>query len=85
MQILKDFLEYSKYERKVKHKTIENDFTALSAFYDYLAFDGFTGKNLVLPFRKRYLKMYKTDCEDSQKKLLTIKEDLWIVLRSGMT
>jgi integrase/recombinase XerD len=74
MQILKEFLGYLKYERGLKHKTIENDFTALSAFYDFLAFDGFDIKNLVLPFRKRYLRMYKTDYSDPKKKLLTIEE-----------
>jgi integrase/recombinase XerD len=74
MQMLKEFLGYLKYERGLKHKTIENDFTALSAFYDFLAFDGFDVKNLVLPFRKRYLRMYKNDYNDPKKKLLTIEE-----------
>ena len=74
MQKLKDFLEYLKFERKLKHRTIEHEFTALSTFYDYLAFEGFNVKNLVLPFRKRYLRMYKTDYTNSIRKLLTIEE-----------
>jgi integrase/recombinase XerD len=74
MQMLKDFLGYLKDERGLKHKTIENNFTALSAFYDYLAFDGSDVKNLVLPFRKRYLRMYKTNYNDPKKRLLTIDE-----------
>jgi integrase/recombinase XerD len=74
MQMLKDFLSYLKYERKVKHNTIENNFTGISAFYDYLAFEGFNVKNIILPFRKRYLKMYKTDYSNSTKQLLTIEE-----------
>ena len=74
MEMLKDFLGYLKDERKVKHKTIENNFTAISAFYDYLAFDCFNVKNLVLPFRKRYLRMYKTDYNDPKKRLLTVEE-----------
>jgi integrase/recombinase XerD len=43
------------YDRKAKHKTVENYFSALSAFYDYLAFEGYVSSNIVLPFRRRYL------------------------------
>ncbi|MHA2408123.1 MAG: phage integrase N-terminal SAM-like domain-containing protein, partial [Candidatus Ranarchaeia archaeon] len=74
MQMLEDFLGHLKFERKVKPKTIKNNFSALSAFYDYLAFHGFADRNLVLTFRKRYLRMYKNDNSDSQRKLLTIEE-----------
>ena len=74
MQMLKDYLEHLQNERKVKHTTIEIEFSALSSFYDYLIFDGFNVKNLVLPFRKRYLRMYKTDYNGPQKKLLTVEE-----------
>lgn len=73
-QMLEDFLGYLKLERGVKQKTIENNFSALSAFYDYLTYKGITGKNLILPFRKRYLRMYKNDSEDPQRKLLTVEE-----------
>ena len=72
-QMLKSFLEYLKFERRVKHKTIENYFSALSAFYDYLIFEGITAKNIILPFRKRYLKMYKNDSEQSTRQLLSIE------------
>jgi len=74
MQMLKGFLGYLKYERGVRHKTVENNFSALSAFYDYLVFEGITNKNIILPFRKRYLKMYKKGYDDPQRKLLTIEE-----------
>ena len=73
-QALKGFLDYLKHTRSVKHKTVEQYFSALSAFYDYLAFEGITDTNKILPFRKRYLKMYKTDYDKPQKKLLTIEE-----------
>jgi len=72
--VLKDFLQYIKYERNVKHKTVENYFTALSAFYDYLAFEGLVGTNLVLPFRKRYLRQYKEGYDDPERKLLSVEE-----------
>ena len=73
-KMLEDYLSYLKFERQVKHKTIENNFSALSAFYDYLAFHGFTDRNLVLLFRKRYLRMYENNNNDSQRKLLVIEE-----------
>jgi len=72
--ILRDFLRYLKFERGAKHKTMENYFSAISAFYDYLAFEGLTGKNPILPFRRRYLKRYKEDFDDPERKLLTVEE-----------
>ncbi len=58
--VLRDFLQHIVYECGAKHKTVENYFSALSAFYDYLAFEGYVASNIILPFRKRYLKRYKT-------------------------
>jgi integrase/recombinase XerD len=72
--ILRDFLQYLIYERKAKHKTVENYFSALSAFYDYLVFEGMVKSNIILPFRKRYLKRYKNDFDNSERKLLNVEE-----------
>ena len=72
--VLKDFLQHILYERKVKHKTVENYFSALSAFYDYLTFEGLVGANMVLPFRKRYLRRYKNGYDDPERKLLSVEE-----------
>lgn len=74
VHILKDFLQYLLYKRGVKHKTLGNYFSALSAFYDYLAFEGLVNTNIVLPFRKRYLKRYKNEFDDPERKLLTVEE-----------
>jgi hypothetical protein len=52
MQVLR-FLRHAIYDRKAKHKTVENYFAVLSAFYDYLAFEGYVSSNIVLPFRRR--------------------------------
>jgi len=71
---LRDFLRYITYERKNKHKTVENYFSALSAFYDYLAFEGIANTNIILPFRKRYLRRYKNGFDDPERKLLSIEE-----------
>jgi integrase/recombinase XerD len=72
--VLRDFLHFIKYERKAKHKTIENYFSALSAFYDYLIFEGLTSTNHVLPFRKRYMRRYKDSYDDPERKLLSVEE-----------
>ena len=72
--VLKDFLEHILYYRKVKHKTVENYFSALSAFYEYLTFEGLVGTNMVLPFRKRYLRRYKDGYDDPERRLLSLEE-----------
>ena len=74
MEVLRNFLRYLRFERKTKEKTLENYFSALSAFYDYLAFEGLVSSNVILPFRKRYLRRYKNDFDDPQRKLLSVEE-----------
>jgi len=71
---LREFLYYIRYDRKASYKTLENYFSALSAFYDYLAFEGIVGTNIVLPFRKRYLRRYKDDYDDPERRLLSVEE-----------
>jgi integrase/recombinase XerD len=73
-QVLKEFLGYLKFKRRIKHKTVKEYFSALSALYDYLAFEDKVKSNIILPFRKRYLRQYKDDFEDPQRKLLSIEE-----------
>lgn len=51
--MLWDFLHFIKYERKVKNKTVENYFSALSSFFNYLVYHEVTNTNHVLVFRKR--------------------------------
>ncbi|MEM3881744.1 MAG: phage integrase N-terminal SAM-like domain-containing protein, partial [Candidatus Bathyarchaeia archaeon] len=74
VNVLRDFLQHVVYERKAKHKTVENYFSALSAFYDYLTFEGYVASNIVLPFRKRYLKRYKAGYDDPERRLLSVEE-----------
>ncbi len=74
MQTLEEYLSYLKFERNVKHTTIENNFSALSAFCDYLVWRGCSNQNLVLPFRKRYLRMYKTDNGGSERQLISVEQ-----------
>ena len=72
--VLRDFLAYLKDEKGLKHKTVKLYFTALSGFYDYLVFEGYAKSNIVLPFRKRYLRRYKEGYDNPVRKLLTVEE-----------
>lgn len=74
MHVLKGFLHHIKYKRNVKYKTVENYFSALSALYDYLTFEGLANTNIVLPFRKRYLRRYKDGYDDPERRLLSVEE-----------
>jgi len=71
---LREFLHYIKNVRKVKHKTAENYFSALSALYSYLIFEGLVSTNVISPFRKRYLRQYKEGYEDPARKLLSVED-----------
>lgn len=74
-EMLKEFLRYLREERKVKPKTIENYFSALSSFYAYLEFEGYLVKNPILATRKRYLKRYKRgEGNNSERKLISVEE-----------
>jgi len=72
---LRLFLSYLKNERRVSLKRMENYFSALSSFYEYLAYEGYVASNPVLPVRKRYLRSYKKDGNASaERKLISIEE-----------
>ncbi|MCR8486840.1 MAG: tyrosine-type recombinase/integrase [Crenarchaeota archaeon] len=72
--ILREFLSFLKFEKRVSHKTLENYFSALSTFYDYLAYEEVVPANNVLPFRRRYLRRYKSDEGQHIRRLLSIEE-----------
>jgi integrase/recombinase XerD len=57
-------------------KTLENYFSALSSFSDYLTYEGYTDRNPILPFRKRYLRQYKADTHSkgASRKLVSIEQ-----------
>lgn len=75
--VLKDFIHYRR-EQDIDQKTLENNFTALSTFYEFLCFEGYANVNPVLPVRKRYLKTYKDEqfdsFDESRRKLATIEQ-----------
>ena len=60
--------------RSACYKTVENVYAAISAFYEYLVFEGRIATNVVLPFRKRYLRRYKDGSEQMERRLLSVEE-----------
>jgi integrase/recombinase XerD len=58
-----------------KQKTIENQFSAFSSFYDYAVFEDLIKQNNIKDIRRRYLKTYKdNDNGTSRRKLISIEE-----------
>ena len=72
--ILEDFLKYLRDDRKNSQSRIENYFSALSSFYDFLLYKGFISKNIILPFRKRYLKRYKKNKTPAIRKVISVED-----------
>ena len=81
--ILRDYLEYMRYERGLHQKTVENNFTTLSSFYEYLAYEGLLEMNPVLQVRKRYLRRYK-DNDDGQTRQLISVEEMTLLINSTL-
>jgi integrase/recombinase XerD len=69
-------LEYLAFERSYSTKTLENYFSALSSFYDFLVYEGVVDTNSVLPFRKRYIRQYKVGqhVDDPPRKLISVEQ-----------
>ncbi len=71
---IRKFLEYLRKDRGVHQKTIENYFTGISGFYDFLEYEGHVDKNPVHSVRKRYLRRYKDNDEGQMRKLISVEE-----------
>jgi len=75
---VKDFLTHLREHQKCGVKTIENYFSALSSFYEYLAYENLVTENPILSVRKRYLRQYKKPSygfgNNSPRKLITVEE-----------
>ena len=85
--VLRDFIRYrrkngGKDGEGVKQKTLENNFSALSSFYEYLCFEEYIQSNPVLPVRKRFLTRYKKDGDDDPLRKLISVEDMAILVNS---
>ena len=73
-QVLEGFLKYLRDVRGNSQSRIENYFSGLSCFYDFLIYKGFTSKNIIIPFRKRYLKRYKKNFTPAVRKLISVED-----------
>lgn len=72
--VLRDWLEYLRIDRKVSQKTLENYFTEISSFYEFLLYEGLISANPVAAVRKRYLKRYKNSNEEHTHKLISVED-----------
>lgn len=70
---LKAFLGRLK-ERGIRSTTINRIFTSLSAFYEFLIVEELVEYNLILPFRKYYLRRYKNDNDSEIRKLISVED-----------
>ncbi len=70
---LRGFIGYLKAQGKAQ-KTIENYFSVLSSFYEYLVFEGKTAANPVIAVRKRYLRRYKDNDDGQARKLISVED-----------
>lgn len=82
--VLRDFIRYrrengGKEGEGVKQKTLENNLSALSSFYEYLCFEQYIQSNPILPVRKRFLTRYKDGDDDPPRKLISVEEMAMLV------
>ena len=60
--------------RELKFKTIDRIYTCLSAFYEFLIVENLVEYNPILPFRKYYLRRYKSDNDSEVRKLISVED-----------
>jgi integrase/recombinase XerD len=70
---LRAFLAHLK-TKGLKFETINRIFTCLSAFYEFLIIEGLVEYNLILPFRKYYLRRYKNGNDSEIRKLISVED-----------
>jgi integrase/recombinase XerD len=81
--LLRGFIEYLRVDKGAAAKTVENYFSVLSTFYDYLTFEGVVPFNPVLPVRRRYLRRYKDNGSTQERQLISV-EDMARLINSEM-
>jgi len=72
---LREYLSFLRSDRGLKQKTIENHFSALSSFFEYLVWEHKIEKNMILEVRKRYLRTYKKNSDgENKRRAITVEE-----------
>jgi integrase/recombinase XerD len=72
--VLRAFLAYLRGERGLSQGSISGYFSSLSSLYEYLSFEGIVAGNPVPAVRKRYLRTYKKEAKQAQRKLISGEE-----------
>jgi integrase/recombinase XerD len=74
--VLQDYVRMRR-SNGIDQKTLENEISGVSSFYEFLAFEDYVRKNPVPEVRKRYLTPYKKENEsdvESPRKLISVEE-----------
>lgn len=72
-QVLKDFLTHLD-QRDLAYSTKASYFSALSSLTKHLVFEGEMDRNLVKPFRERYLAPQQSKESQQERQLISVKE-----------
>jgi len=73
-QVLKQFLQYLREVRGNSLKRVNNYFSTLSTFYDFLLSENMVSSNPVLPIRRRYLRGYKKERRYGERRAISVEE-----------
>ena len=77
--IVEDFLKYLRNDRKkdngdsISFARIKVIFSALNNLYEFLEYNSYVKKNIILTVRKRYLKQFKNGYEPAVRKTIDIE------------
>jgi integrase/recombinase XerD len=66
--------------KKLKTASINQAFTSLSAFCDFLEAEGEIDANPVPPFKKRYLQQYKAGADRDERRCISVDEAARIII-----
>jgi len=79
-ETIENFLYYLRKQRKtqtgkeISYSRIKVYFSALNNLYDFLEYNGYVKKNIILIVRKRYLKRYKNGYTPAIRKVIEVEE-----------
>lgn len=72
--ILEEFLDYILNEREISYARIKVYFSGLSHFYDFLEYNSYIKKNIVLNVRKMYVREFKNGYVPAKRKIIEVEE-----------
>jgi len=72
--IIEDFLQYLRNDRKVSYARVKIYFSALSALYGFLHYNGYVKNNIILTVRQMYVRSFKNGYKPQQRRILELDE-----------